>query len=251
MISSSHHATGVLVHAYALCSELGVKAADDPMAWVAADWALTIAQALGDPILIGIAARQTAIAMRRTGHHRNGLRLLEDTAATLDADAGDGAPRLLATLGALHTAAAFNHAQSGNTHAALDAIGQAHELARRIDSPDPQMVTPFSTITVIEYEISVRNALDDPGGALTAAKRIQPGALPTRERFARYGLDVARAWHQQGRSDRAIQALLAAECCGPEDVRRPSVRALIADLASEPNPPVGARALATRTGASI
>jgi transcriptional regulator with XRE-family HTH domain len=243
-------ATGILVRAYALCSKLSVKAAEDSLAWVTADRAFTVADNLGDPLLLGIAARQAAIAMRRTGHHSSGLHLLQTTASKLDSHTGTGSPPLLAVLGSLHTAAAFNHAQTGHTHAALEAIGRARELAVRLGDHKTLVITPFSTTTVTEYEISVRNALGDHSGALQAAALIEPGALPTPERLARYGLDVARAWHHHGRPDKALHALIQAERHGPEDVRRPSVRALITEIASASSPPAGAREFAARTGAT-
>jgi hypothetical protein len=239
----------ILVRSYALCSQLGIKAGDDPVARATADRAFTLASAIEDPVLLAIAARQCAITLRRAGQHDIGMRLLDSTASRLGAaDLGAARP-LLAALGSLQTAAAFNHAQAGHASAALDAIGHARELAARSGTREASAVTPFSPTTVAEYEISVRTALGDPAGALRAARRIQPGALPTRERSARYGLDVARAWHQQGRDDHALQALVQAEHHGPEDVRRPSVQALITTIATAPRPPAGAREFAARTGA--
>jgi transcriptional regulator with XRE-family HTH domain len=242
-------ADAVLIRSYALVSELGVKAGDDQVSRASADRAFTLASALGDPALLGTAARQSAITLRRAGQHATGLRLLEATAGKIDSRGTGTSSALLAALGSLHTAAAFNHAQVGHTAAALDAIGYARELAAHADRRKPGTVTPFSVTTVAEYEISVRNALGDPAGALRAARLIQPGTLPTRERSARYGLDVARAWHQRGRDDHALQALIEAERHGPEDVRRPSVRALITTIATAPRPPAGAREFAARTGA--
>lgn len=75
-----------------------------------------------------------------------------------------------AAIGSLHTAAAFNHAQADCTSAALDAIARA--LAVRTNSRKAGIVTPFRPTTVAEYEISVRNALGDPAGALRAARQI-------------------------------------------------------------------------------
>lgn len=242
-------ADGILIRSYALCSELSVKAGDDPVARATADRAFTLASALGDPVLVGIAARQSAITLRRAGHHAIGIRLLESTAEKLDAYGPGTSPALLAAIGSLHTAAAFNHAQAGCASAALDAIAHARDLAARTTSRKAGTVTPFSLTTVAEYEISVRNALGDPAGALRAARLIQPGTLPTHERSARYGLDVARAWHQQGRDDQALLALVQAERHGPEDVRRPSVQALISTIATAPRPPAGAQEFAARTGA--
>jgi hypothetical protein len=244
-------ADGILVRSYALCSQLGIKAGDDPVARATADRAFTLASAIGDPVLLAIAARQSAITLRRAGQHDIGMRLLESTADRLGTVGSGASGTLLAALGSLHTAAAFNHAQAGDAAGALAAIGHARELTTRTGAREASAVTPFSATTVAEYEISVRTALGDPAGALRAARLIQPGALPTHERSARYGLDVARAWHQQGRDDNALQALVQAERHAPEDVRRPSVQALITTIAIAPRPPAGAREFAARTGALL
>ena len=244
------HASSVLVLVYTLCAELSIKAADDSMAWVIADRGLALAEALGDPALLGVAARQAAIGMRRAKHYEGGLQLLGDTAAKLDADAsGRVDTRLMSALGGLHTATAYNQAQRGNGPAAKEAIACAYDLARRASRQVQPGLTSFSETVVIEYEISVCNALGDPAGALKAAGRVRPDNLPTRERYGHYALSVARAWHQQGRLDRALQALVSVEKYVPEDVRRPSVQALAVTLVSASHPPTGAMAFATRIGA--
>lgn len=71
------------------------------------------------------------------------------------------------------------------------------------------------------YRISVHIALGDSAQALTAARRVrQQQELPDAERYARFCVDLARAWALHGRADRAAEALLCAgrhapKRCGP------------------------------------
>jgi hypothetical protein len=45
-------------------------------------------------------------------------------------------------------------------------------------------------------------------------------------------VDAARAYSQQGRLADGYQAVRIAESCAAQDVRRPAVRALVADMAA-------------------
>jgi hypothetical protein len=100
------------------------------------------------------------------------------------------------------------------------------------------------------YRIGVHTALGEPGVALDHARRVDQHLLPTPERHARFCIDTARAWEQHGRRDRAYETLRAAERHAPEEIRRPSVRTLIAGMLYTPGPPpTGLRSLAARAGA--
>jgi hypothetical protein len=56
--------------------------------------------------------------------------------------------------------------------------------------------------------------------------------IPVPERRAALWTDVARAYSQQGRLADGYQALRIAESCAVQDVRRPAVRELVADMAA-------------------
>lgn len=90
------------------------------------------------------------------------------------------------------------------------------------------------------------------GRAAVAAVDEVAGVVPTPERHARFCVDTARAWEQFGRRDHAYQALSVAERHAPEELRRPSVRTLVANLLYSPGiPPSGLRALAARSGVLV
>ncbi|MFF4818260.1 hypothetical protein ACFY2K_27170 [Kitasatospora sp. NPDC001309] len=100
------------------------------------------------------------------------------------------------------------------------------------------------------YWIGVHSALGTPDEGVQYAARIAPERLPTAERQARFGTDCARMWHHLGDHRRTVAALQFTERVAPEEVRRPALRALTADLLYAPVTVPGVRELATRTGAS-
>ncbi|GAA2190587.1 hypothetical protein GCM10009787_00150 [Streptomyces bangladeshensis] len=55
---------------------------------------------------------------------------------------------------------------------------------------------------------------------------------PVPERRAALWVEAARAYSQQGRLADGYQALRTAETCAAQDVRRPAVRELVADMAA-------------------
>ncbi len=105
-----------------------------------------------------------------------------------------------------------------------------------------------TTIQVDLYWIGVHTALGTPDEAIAHAARITPGRLPTVERQARFGTDCARMWHHFGDHRRTFAALRFTERVAPEEVRRPALQALTADLLYAPAAIPGARELAARTG---
>jgi hypothetical protein len=75
-------------------------------------------------------------------------------------------------------------------------------------------------------------SLGDAGTAIDLAQRIDPASVTLAERRACLHLDVAQAYAQWGKWDRAWCALADAEMAAPHEVlTRPAARHLIADLA--------------------
>jgi len=89
--------------------------------------------------------------------------------------------------------------------------------------------------------------VDASGHFLAVPRRTD--RLPTAERRARFGTDAARMWHALGDRRHTFSALLGVERAAPEEVRRPALRALTADLLYGPGALAGLREFAHRTGA--
>ncbi|MGH3924165.1 MAG: helix-turn-helix domain-containing protein [Pseudonocardiaceae bacterium] len=243
------HIAALLADAYSLVANLCTRLHDNALAWVTAERALSAAQISGDVVSIAEAARMTSIAMRRFGHHDTATMLLTTTALKLGADSGDPAPELLATYGSLLCTASYTAAQNGNRSSALELITEAETAATRLG--DVQVPSsPFSPTNVAIYQIGVHTALGDAGIALDYARKIDLRSVPTPERQARFCLDTARAWHRFGSPSNCFHALQVADRCAPEELRRSSVRSLVASLVETPGPtPSGLREFAARCGA--
>ncbi|BFU44970.1 hypothetical protein [Krasilnikovia sp. MM14-A1004] len=239
-----------MARGYSLASSLATKLGDDPLAWVLADRGLAVARETADGLTIAAATHTVAITMRREGHHTTALALLTTTAERLGADRHGASPELLAAFGNLMCTAAYCSAQAGQAADAATYIGEAATAAARIGDSRVSGVIPFSQASVTVYEIGMHSALGDSAAALQSAAAVQPAQLASPERYGRYCVDTARAWALHGRPDRAVQALLLAERHAGEEVRRPSVRDLVATLLHAPTTsPPGLRSLAGRIGA--
>ncbi|MFE6056594.1 helix-turn-helix domain-containing protein [Kitasatospora sp. NPDC056446] len=246
---SREEARACVARAWVLATELALKAHSD-VAWPAVDRALAAAQASGDSVVHGEAARVLAITMRRSGRPAAAVDLLRRTADSLSQGRGDVSRAVAATL--LLTAA-YTAGCSQSRSDALDLMAGAEEEVVRLSDlgarPGGRLFTVDATSEQVDlYWIGVHTVLGTPDDGVPYAQRITPGRLPTAERQARYGTDCARMWHNLGDHRRTFAALRFTEHVAPEEVRRPSLRALTADLLYAPVTVPGVRELAARTG---
>ncbi|MFF7989854.1 helix-turn-helix domain-containing protein [Kitasatospora xanthocidica] len=246
---SREEAHACVARAWVLATELALKAHSD-VAWPAADRALAAAQASGDPVVHGEAARVLAITMRRSGRPAAAVDLLRRTADSLSRDGGDVSWAVAATL--LMTAA-YTAACGQRRGEALDLMAGAEDSVDRVTGarflPSSPLFTVDATSAQVDlYWIGVHTALGTPDEGVPYAARIAPRQLPTAERRARYGTDCARMWHHLGDHRKTFASLRFTEQVAPEEVRRPALRALTADLLYAPVTVPGVRELAARTG---
>ncbi|MEU0845637.1 helix-turn-helix transcriptional regulator [Streptomyces sp. NPDC005962] len=233
-----------LARVYVLAAELALKQHNDA-AWVAADRALTTARASGHPVPIGEASRVLAITMRRSGRSPAAVRLLGQEAADLDVGrSATGAVRTTLMLTAAYTAA------TGRDRAtALGLLDEAQEEAERRQAVPGLFTVDVSRTQVDVYRIGVLNALGTPDEGVKVAARLDIDRMPTAERRARAWTDTARMWHALGDQPQTFAALRRVEREAPQEVRRPALRALTADLLYQPARVPGVREFAARTGA--
>jgi hypothetical protein len=108
----------------------------------------------------------------------------------------------------------------------------AKEVARHVPADRSDAWADFDFIHVALHEVSALVALGDTGPALQAAHPLMRRRIPVPERRAALWLEVARAHSRQGRLADGYRALRIAEACAAQDVRRPAVRDLVADMAA-------------------
>ncbi|MFD9602871.1 helix-turn-helix domain-containing protein [Streptomyces sp. NPDC059970] len=246
-------AQAAVARAYVLATELAVKQHSEA-AWATADRALIAARASGDPRPLSDAARVLAITMRRAGRSAAAVDFLARTATSLVAEKSGPQADTLAARVCLLMTAAYTAASGGRRSTALDLLQEAEETAGRIPAAESGRPAGLFTISaspaeVSMYRISSLTVLGTPDDAVQYVRRVEPAQLANTERVARYLTDTARMWHQLGDGRRTFIALRAIEHTAPEEVRRPAVRTLTADLLYRPGSLPGLREFAARTGA--
>ncbi|MER7705572.1 helix-turn-helix transcriptional regulator [Kitasatospora sp. NPDC097605] len=242
-------AHGLVARAWVLATELAVKSHAD-IAWATADRALAAAQASGDPVVRGEAARVLAITMRRAGRPAAAVDLLRRSADLLASDSTAESQAVAATL--LLTAA-YTAACGQRRSDALDLMTGAEDAVARLavesHPPRGKLFTVDATESQVAlYWMGVHTVLGTPDQGVPYAASIAPQQLPSAERRARFGTDSARMWHRLGDHRRTFVALRFVEQAAPEELRRPALRALTADLLYTPVALPGVREFARRTG---
>ncbi|RDG31043.1 transcriptional regulator [Streptomyces corynorhini] len=247
------HAQTVVARSYVLATELAVKQHSEA-AWATADRALLAARASGSPQAISEAARVLAITMRRAGRSRAAVDFLARTATSLGAGKGFASAEALAAKTCLLMTAAYTAASGKRRSTALDLLQEAEETAGRMpigEKPTGLFTISASPAECAMYRISSFTVLGTPDDAIPYVTQVNTAQLASTERVARYLTDTARMWHQLGDNHRTFSALRALEATAPEEVQRPALRALTADLLYAPQNLPGLRVFAVRTGAAV
>ncbi|MCQ0023978.1 helix-turn-helix domain-containing protein [Streptomyces somaliensis DSM 40738] len=247
----TEQAATAVAELYTTATRLCIKLGEDGLAAVTADRALTAALGGADALTVAEAHRMVSSAWRRQGRHARATDIAVAAARQLAADRTCDATERLSVQGNLYATAAYTAAKQGDRHTAHALIAEAGATAGRLGRDAQLRGGVFGPGQVLLHRISVSHLLGDAGQAVELARRVDPAALPTTERRARYWIDVARAFDQWGKPDRCYRALLAAERSAPQEVRRDSVRTLTTGLLRHDRALPGVRAFAHRTGALV
>jgi transcriptional regulator with XRE-family HTH domain len=238
--------------AYHVAASVELKAGSEGPAWLAADRSMQAAERSEDPVVVASSARILTHALTAAGHcglattlTRRATSRLASAYATPPADA-------LSVYGALLLRGAIAAAQQPDRAAALELLDEAHEAAQRLGGDFNHAFSGFGPANVLLHRVHLAVVLGDAGTAIDHARRVELSTIDLAERRACLFIDIARAWSQQGRHDRACHALRAAYTIAPEELTaRRTVRALVAEtlLNAPPSTRRDARDLAERVGA--
>jgi len=207
-------------------------------AWIAAERSHDAARALGDPIVIGVAAWSRGHAATSCGAYARGVAV---ALAGIDALRDEATPRAVQVSGSLHLLAGGD---------AL--IREADRLARTVGDTDAEgdpHGLVFGVPNVTLWRLSAAVEAGDPGLAVELGRSdelvgsLQRGTLPISRQGALY-LDLARALADSGDTGRAIRTILRAERVAPERIRtsaiaRETVRGLVAARRQETDRALG------------
>uniref|UniRef100_UPI0024568F0A hypothetical protein n=1 Tax=Nocardia brasiliensis TaxID=37326 RepID=UPI0024568F0A len=235
----------LLAQTYIMASNLTFKFGRFQLAWTTADSSVHAANISYEILTRDHARRAWAIVLRRTGHAATAHQLVIDTAAAMQSDLHHGRP-YLAVYGSLLSTAAYTAAVDGDRDTAHTLLAEARNAAEHFDDH-----TGFGPTAVRLYQISTARALGDAGAAIDVARQINPAAIPSTERRARYWADIARAFAQWGKPEHCFRALLAAEQNAPDEVRfRKPIQQITLSLLHHPSASTlpGLQSFARRTG---
>lgn len=197
------------------------------LAWMAAELAGQAARGTDDPLLAAANA-WNHIEVYKAANAPGPARAL--ALATIDelADGlGSATPGHLSLWGTMHLQAALIAAYWNNRDDAATHLREATEAATRLGSDGNHYDTMFGTTNVAIHQVAVAVELGDAQTAIDHGKQIESSRVG-RERRARLGIDLARAFEHARKHERALVSLLAAEKLAPDYVRpHPLVREIV------------------------
>ncbi|MFZ4155568.1 helix-turn-helix domain-containing protein [Streptomyces pseudogriseolus] len=230
--SGSAEASGLLATAYQTSVSLLLKRADQGNAWLAAGRAMAEAERSGDPAVLAASVRVHAHVLVREKHTTQAVNMVRHTVDQLSGSYDQRPPRYLAAVGLLLLRGATAASRTGDRDTTQDFLTEAKEVARYVAFDRSDAWANFSPTNVALHEISAAVSFGDAGIALQTARPLMRRHIPVPERRAALWVEAARAYSQQGRLADGYQALRIAESCAAQDVRRPAVRELVADMAA-------------------
>ncbi|MBZ3909699.1 helix-turn-helix domain-containing protein [Streptomyces acidiscabies] len=230
--AGSAEASGLLATAYQTSVSLLLKRADQGNAWLAAGRAMAEAERSGDPVVLAASVRVHAHVLVREKHTAQAVNMVRHTADQLTGSYDQRSPRYLAAVGLLLLRGATAASRNGDRDTTQGFLTEAKEVARYVSFDRPDAWANFSPTNVALHEISAAVSFGDAGIALETARPLMRRHIPVPERRAALWVETARAYSQQGRLADGYQALRIAESCAAQDIRRPAVRELVADMAA-------------------
>jgi|SRR5271165_448809 len=227
--------------AYHVAAGLLLKFDDQGLACLAADRSMRAAQASADPVTVGASARIITHTLMSSGHLPAAVSAASSHAARLDHDMAPHTPDSLSVYGALLLRGAVAAAQYDDRGSAHELLGEADEAARQLGTDEDGNLrwTAFGPANAMLHRVNIAVTLGDAGTAIDVARGVDLSKIAVTERKAALLIDVARAFFQWGRHEKAYIALRAAEATAHEEVAgRPSVHRLVRDLRAAAPPSI-------------
>ncbi|WND40756.1 helix-turn-helix domain-containing protein (plasmid) [Streptomyces sp. BB1-1-1] len=240
-----------LAACYDLATETLSKVGRYDASRITADRSNTYARISGDPLAGAASARAFSIVLRHAGRAATAQRVTLHAAAQVETT-GLTTPAQARTFAQMLCTVAYAAAEAGDRDRALEMIRDAERAAALLPEQPGGPTFAVSPASVTLYKVGVLWSLGDAGAAVHAGRNLHAGQFATAERRGRLHTDMARAWWRWNKPEQTAHALLAAHRTAPAEVRdRPSIRAIVTDLAQRHPHTSGVRELvaATRTRA--
>jgi transcriptional regulator with XRE-family HTH domain len=235
-------ACAVLADVYALVQHEVVWASEAELTWAAADRAMSAAHDADQPLALAGAAWTLGMVQRSAGDTDSALALATGAASLLEPRLEDGGNQVRAMYGALQLHAAITAAQAGREGDAWRYWDSANATARAIGSYYHPW-TMFGAANVKLHAVSIAGDLSKPGEAQRRAEQIDPDEIPSVERRGRFGVEIARAYHQNRDYTATLHWLEQAYVTSRDSVRySPAARQMAADTVERGGPLISRRA---------
>jgi transcriptional regulator with XRE-family HTH domain len=190
-------ASAVLADVYALVQHEVVWASEAELTWTAADRAMTAAQDADTPAALAGAAWTLGMVQRSAGDTDAALTLVRDAAGLLEPRLEDSGDETRGLYGALQLHAATTAARAGREGDAWRHWDAASATAGRLPGGYYHSWTIFGAANVKLHAVSISADLSRSAEARDHAEDIDPEEIPSRERRARLGVEIARAYYQK------------------------------------------------------
>lgn len=183
---------------------------------MAADRAQQAAEALGDSVMLGLAAYCRAHAAIGCGLYERALRLADTAAEVLERHAD--APDALPVRGQLLMTGALAATALGDSAGAGARAEEAQQIAAHTGETDALWLS-FGPTNLAFWQIGIEADGGDPGRAVEIARVTNPRIIESASKQAAYYMDTGRALAALGRDPEAIRMLVTAERLAPQRVR--------------------------------
>lgn len=203
--------------AWQVAASVLLKHDDTALAAVAADRSMTASHASGDPTSIAASSRAVVHSLTRTGRQADAADLATDQATTFDRHIVDDAT--LSVQGALLLRGASSAAAITDRGKTAELLDAASDCACRLASGGNHKWTGFNVVNVQLHRVHAALQLGDAGHAVELAAGIRLGDIRLAERRVSLAIDLAGAYAQWGKHDKALHALHVAESIAPEETR--------------------------------
>jgi len=185
-------------------------------ACLVAERAQQAAEALDDPVMLGLAAYGRAHGATGCGLYQRALLLSDSAAASLEpySDAVDALPMR----GQLLMTAGFASYALGDHAGALARVMEAEGIAAHTGQSAALRLN-FGPTNIDFWRISMETDGGDPGAAVELAAATNPLLVDSLSRQAAFYLDTGRALARAGKDTEAVRMLVTAERMAPQRVR--------------------------------
>lgn len=184
--------------------------------WLAAERCRDAARALGEPVILGLAAWSRAHAASSCGAYERSLRITESGIEVVRDAVGEGAQEMR---GQLYMMAAWTQHVLVHPDDAAGWLERATNIAR--DTGQTQTLgLNFGPAGISIWRVSMATEAGDAGKAVEIAGQFSPADVPAKSRQSAFYLDIGRALAELGRDERAVKMILQAERLGTERIQR-------------------------------